>query len=99
MILAPASFTRRMHLRQSTLCLSADLATRITPCQFGGPPVCSERGCLVSAGMIAIGRHKLAGIVTVADVFSMSRRLGEQIAGFRPPSRPLAENRQKRPVN
>jgi hypothetical protein len=30
--------------------------------------------------MTAIGRDKLAGIVVVADVFSMSRRLGERIA-------------------
>jgi hypothetical protein len=63
---------------KSTLCLSADLATRITPCQFGGQPVCSERWYLASAGMTAIGRHKLACIVTVADVFPMSRRLGER---------------------
>jgi MoaA/NifB/PqqE/SkfB family radical SAM enzyme len=64
---------------QSTLCLSADLATRITPCQFGGHPVCSECGCLASAGMTAIGRYKLAGIVRVADVFFLSRRLGESL--------------------
>jgi hypothetical protein len=28
--------------------------------------------------MTAIGRHELARIVTVADVFPMSRRLGER---------------------
>jgi organic radical activating enzyme len=65
---------------QSALCLSADLTTRITPCQFGGQPVCSECGCLASAGMTAIGRHKLAGIVPVGNVFDLSRKLGERIA-------------------
>jgi hypothetical protein len=38
--------------------------------------------------MTAIGRHKLAGIVPIADVFSMSRRLGERIAGTQPQSSP-----------
>jgi len=45
--------------------------------------------------MTAIGRHKLAGIVLIADLFSMSRRLGERIAGSQPQPGPLAENRQK----
>jgi MoaA/NifB/PqqE/SkfB family radical SAM enzyme len=77
---------------QSTLCLSADLATRITPCQFGGQPVCSECGCMASAGMTAIGRHKLAGIVPVGSLFWMSRSLGERVAGGQPQSSCLAEN-------
>ena len=82
--LRPPASPAECIFAQSTLCLSADLATRITPCQFGGQPVCSECGCLASAGMTAIGRYKLAGIVRVADVFSMSRRLGERIATVQP---------------
>jgi MoaA/NifB/PqqE/SkfB family radical SAM enzyme len=80
--LRPPASPAECIFAQSTLCLSADLATRITPCQFGGQPVCSECGCLASAGMTAIGRYKLAGIVPVANIFDMSRRLGERIAGF-----------------
>ena len=79
--LRPPASPAECIFAQSTLCLSADLATRITPCQFGGQPVCSECGCLASAGMTAIGRYKLAGIVPVANIFDMSRRLGERIAG------------------
>ena len=32
---------------QLTSCVSADLSTRVTPCQFGGKPVCSECGTAV----------------------------------------------------
>ena len=80
---------------QTTLCLSADLATRITPCQFGGQPVCTECGCVASAGLAAIGRYKLAGLVPVSEIFSLSRRLGERIAGSQPQSRPPADHRQE----
>jgi organic radical activating enzyme len=62
---------------QTTNCISADLATRITPCQFGGRPVCSECGCIASAGLASIGKYKLAGLIPVSKIFSVSRRAGE----------------------
>jgi MoaA/NifB/PqqE/SkfB family radical SAM enzyme len=65
---------------QSTLCISADLATEITPCQFGGRPVCSECGCLASAGMAAIGRYKIGGILPISSVFSVSQTVGQKLA-------------------
>ncbi|TAM83401.1 MAG: glycosyltransferase [Acidobacteria bacterium] len=65
---------------QTTLCVSADLATRITPCQFGGNPVCTECGCMASAGLIAIGRHRVAGLLPVSAIYSFSRSLGGQLA-------------------
>jgi MoaA/NifB/PqqE/SkfB family radical SAM enzyme len=93
--LRPPASPAECIFAQSTLCLSADLATRITPCQFGGKPVCSECGCLASAGMTAIGRYKLAGIVPVAHLFSISRRLGERVRRFPAAALPLPENRPK----
>jgi organic radical activating enzyme len=68
---------------QSTLCISADLTTEITPCQFGGRPVCSECGCLASAGMAAIGRYKIGGILPIASVFSVSQAVGQKLAEIR----------------
>ena len=65
---------------QTTTCISADLTTRISPCQFGGNPVCSECGCMASAGLASIGNHKLAGLVPVSGIFQVSRKLGEQLA-------------------
>src|SRR5687767_4354050 len=44
---------------KTTECVSSDLERRITPCQFGGNPDCTNCGCIASAGLEAIGRHKL----------------------------------------
>src|SRR5689334_14683418 len=67
---------------QTTTCISANLTTRISPCQFGGKPVCSECGCMASAGLASIGNHKLAGLVRVSSIFDVSRKLGEQLAAW-----------------
>ena len=65
---------------QTTTCISADLATHITPCQFGGRPVCSECGCMASAGLASIGKHRLGGLVAVSSIYNASKRLGERFA-------------------
>jgi MoaA/NifB/PqqE/SkfB family radical SAM enzyme len=65
---------------QTTSCLSADLATRIEPCQFGGDPVCTECGCIASAGFASIARYRLAGVIAVSDIFAASRSIGRQFA-------------------
>ena len=59
-----------------TTCVSADLSTRITPCQFGGEPDCANCGCVASAGLGAISRHRLPGGLSVGAVFDASRRVG-----------------------
>ncbi len=74
---------------QSTTCISADLETRITPCQFGGKPVCAECGCLASAGLAGIGRYAVAGLAPISALFSISRRTGSVWRG-------LADGRGKR---
>jgi MoaA/NifB/PqqE/SkfB family radical SAM enzyme len=63
-----------------TECVSADLTTRISPCQFGGNPVCSECGCMASAGMASIGNYRLASLVPVSRVFAASQAIGQRIA-------------------
>ncbi|HWR53823.1 MAG TPA: radical SAM protein, partial [Bryobacteraceae bacterium] len=60
-----------------TTCVSADLETRIGPCQFGGKPVCSECGCMAAAGMTAISRVRLAGIVPLGSIYWASRKIGQ----------------------
>jgi organic radical activating enzyme len=57
-------------------CISADLKTRIGPCQFGGSPVCEECGCMASAGMHAVSRKKLGGLIPLAAILNASSRLG-----------------------
>jgi sulfatase maturation enzyme AslB (radical SAM superfamily) len=68
---------------RTTECFSADLERRITPCQFGGNPDCSQCGCIASAGMEAIGRHKLSGGIPVGRIFSASLRVGRTVARVR----------------
>ena len=68
---------------RTTECLSADLTTRITPCQFGGAPDCSSCGCMASAGLAAVGRHRLGGIVPIDALFNGSIRVGDAVNSWR----------------
>jgi sulfatase maturation enzyme AslB (radical SAM superfamily) len=69
---------------KTTTTISADLTTKITPCQFGGTPDCSNCGCLASAGMTAIARHRVFGFIPVGSIFNGSLRVGERIRKLRP---------------
>jgi len=68
---------------RTTTSISADLQRRITPCQFGGQPDCAQCGCLASAGLAAVGRHRLPGGIPVARVFDLSDRIGGWVRGRR----------------
>lgn len=72
---------------RTTECISADLERRITPCQFGGNPDCSSCGCVASASLDAIARHRLPGGIPVGRIFSASLRIGGAVARFRNLSR------------
>jgi MoaA/NifB/PqqE/SkfB family radical SAM enzyme len=79
--LHPPASPQECIFAQTTNCLSADLSTFIEPCQFGGQPVCEECGCIASAGLASIGKYKLAGLIPVSRIFSLSRRIGERVSG------------------
>jgi hypothetical protein len=68
---------------QTTECYSSDLERRITPCQFGGNPDCANCGCLASAGLEAIARHKLRGGVSVGRIFYASMHVGRIVERVR----------------
>jgi MoaA/NifB/PqqE/SkfB family radical SAM enzyme len=68
----------------TTATISADLTTRITPCQFGGAPDCSNCGCIASAGLAAVARHQLFGFIPVGSIFSGSLKVGQRIKRLRP---------------
>jgi organic radical activating enzyme len=59
-----------------TTCLSADLTTRITPCQFGGKPACAECGCIASAAMHSMATLRLGGLIPLSAILNASIRLG-----------------------
>jgi hypothetical protein len=68
-----------------TTCLSADLETRVTPCQLGGKPVCDECGCIASAGMHGLATLKLGGLVPLSAILNASIRLSRRGAHPSPP--------------
>lgn len=74
---APAS-PQECIFAQTTTCVSADLKKPVSPCQFGGKPVCRECGCVASAALASIGRYKLGGVVKVSEVFAWSQRVGQR---------------------
>jgi len=61
----------------TTQTLSADLKTKIVPCQFGGNPDCGSCGCVASMGLAAVAAHKLGGIIPVGAIFKASVRIGQ----------------------
>jgi sulfatase maturation enzyme AslB (radical SAM superfamily) len=72
----------------TTQTLSADLRTKITPCQFGGKPDCSSCGCIASMGLAAIADHKLGGILSVGSIFKASIQFGQNRASVRATQQP-----------
>jgi MoaA/NifB/PqqE/SkfB family radical SAM enzyme len=76
---APPSSPEECLFARVTTSLSADLTTKITPCQFGGTPDCSNCGCLASAGLGALGRHKLGGIIPIDSLFNRSMQIGARV--------------------
>ena len=61
---------------RTTINYTADLKSRISPCQFGGDPDCSQCGCIASAGLQAIGSHRVFGAVKVKSIFDASSKIG-----------------------
>ena len=77
-----------------TRTMSADLETRVTPCQFGGRPDCANCGCIASAGLGALGRYRLAGPLRVEHVFNASLAVGSAVRGVRQRLSPQPEPSQ-----
>ena len=61
---------------KTTTCISADFERQIAPCQFGGNPDCSSCGCIASAALDAVGKHRLPGGLRVGAIFDQSLRIG-----------------------
>jgi sulfatase maturation enzyme AslB (radical SAM superfamily) len=61
----------------TTATVSADLTTRITLCQFGGNPDCSNCGCIASMGLAAVASRRIAGLIPVGAIFNASLKIGQ----------------------
>jgi MoaA/NifB/PqqE/SkfB family radical SAM enzyme len=77
--LAPPPSPERCIFAQTTRTISADLRTRVEPCQFGGDPDCSRCGCAASMGLAAAGHRKLVGRLTAERVFFVSAAIGRGV--------------------
>ncbi len=67
---------------RTTLSLTADLKNRITPCQLGGNPDCTQCGCIASAGMKAVGDYRLLGFVPLRSLYEASDAVGRAANRF-----------------
>lgn len=68
---------------RTTTCVSADFTREIAPCQFGGNPDCASCGCIASAALGAVGRHRLPGGIPVGALFESSLRVGRAVRRLR----------------
>jgi sulfatase maturation enzyme AslB (radical SAM superfamily) len=78
--LKPPHSPRDCAFALTTTTLSADLATRIGPCQFGGNPDCSQCGCMASMGLAAISSYRIAGLIPVGALLKASLKVGNYTA-------------------
>ncbi len=76
-IATPPSSPEDCIFARTTATISADLTTKITPCQFGGEPDCSQCGCIASMGLAAVGHYKVLGGLTAGHLFKASDRVGK----------------------
>lgn len=84
----PPASPRDCIFASTTTTISADLKTRVTPCQFGGDPDCSQCGCIASMGLAAVGHHRLFPGVTTGQIFTVSRLIGQGVSALRSIGRP-----------
>jgi len=72
----------------TTQILTADLKTKVIPCQYGGHPDCSSCGCVASMGLAAVAAHKLGGIIPIGAIFRTSIKIGRAWSAARDPESP-----------
>lgn len=78
-LLHPPSSPAECIFARTTEIISADLKTKVSPCQFGGDPDCSQCGCIASMGMAAVGHYKLGGLVQLGAIFNASQAIGRAV--------------------
>jgi sulfatase maturation enzyme AslB (radical SAM superfamily) len=70
---------------RTTTTITANLRQRVTPCQFGGNPDCSQCGCVATAGMEALAGYRIPYIgIRAGAVCEASLKIGAVVNRFRP---------------
>jgi MoaA/NifB/PqqE/SkfB family radical SAM enzyme len=75
----PPASPEQCIFAQTTHTISADLKSKVTPCQFGGNPDCSQCGCVASMGLAAVGNYKLAMGLTAGSIYWASNSLSKKL--------------------
>jgi len=65
---------------RTTVNFTADLKSKISPCQFGGEPDCTQCGCLASVGLNALGEHRVLKVVSARTIYEASDTIGKSVA-------------------
>lgn len=81
--LTPPESPNACVFAQATETVSADLKTRISPCQFGGEPDCSQCGCAASMGLNALASIKLMPGLPIRKLFTISNAVGAGVRKLR----------------
>ena len=76
----PPQSPRECIFARTTLSISADLKSTITPCQFGGTPDCTQCGCMASAGLKAVGDYRVLGLFPARAIYDVSDAIGKTTA-------------------
>jgi MoaA/NifB/PqqE/SkfB family radical SAM enzyme len=72
----PPQSPKECVFARATETISADLKTRVTPCQFGGTPDCAQCGCIASMGLAHVGHIRLAPGMSLGQIFAWSNAFG-----------------------
>jgi len=93
--LSPPDSPKDCIFAQTTHTISADFKTKITPCQFGGDPDCSQCGCMASMALAAVGEHRLGGLIPVKHIFQASFAVGRLFEKKEAPDAAVTEPKPK----
>ena len=81
--LQPPQSPEECIFSQTATCVSANLETRITPCQYGGDPDCTQCGCMASVGFEALGQYRLGGVIPLKSILIGSLKSGSLVGKLR----------------
>ena len=82
--LKPPSDPEHCIFARSTTTITADLRHRVTPCQFGGTPDCSQCGCMATAGLEAVAEWRSPVGIRAGTIYEASLRFGAAVSRIRP---------------
>ena len=81
---APPRLARRLHLRANDRVLSRRTSrSGSRRASSAATPDCEQCGCMASAGLKAVGNHRLPGGLQLGSIFRASLAIGETVRGLR----------------